>query len=442
LVNKTIKKGERGINYLKTIVDQYECFFHKNDQENDVGLDCFIEFTKNGDETGKIVAIQVKNGSSYNTEEICKFPIDGHERYWTKCVVPVYGVVMNEDDSKNIISACWVDIKTFLKENSEKNMIIYSKALCNKLTRDEFEKFFCEIILNGCPYVGEETLLNLLNSKINLDVEYAIKAIDFNIIRNPVLTRKLISIISSTSNRSVIHDILKCLINFPDNEIEKSNLLPMLNISHVLECIGEEDYSLLCPFFIKDINSISYILNNIISISNPERRFQLEEIVSEVIFKQYNRFYNEEKYWKNVLLVLSNGLIEAFFRLFSEVETSTNRITMITLLDNIANYITLNDLRDSKEDSLDYPRLKGLYRECCLYVHGNINAKYSLIEFYNELLNEEITSAQKRKMSNDIKFLASILTNISCYRYSITLNDVFFRGKNKLGFLIGRGILC
>lgn len=83
----------------------------------------------------------MKNGSSYNTEEICKFPIDGHERYWTKCVVPVYGVVMNEDDSKNIISACWVDIKTFLKENSEKNMIIYSKALCNKLTRDEFENF-------------------------------------------------------------------------------------------------------------------------------------------------------------------------------------------------------------------------------------------------------------------------------------------------------------
>lgn len=49
--------------------------FHKNDQENDVGLDCFIEFTKNGDETGKIVAIQVKNGSSYNTEEICKFQL-------------------------------------------------------------------------------------------------------------------------------------------------------------------------------------------------------------------------------------------------------------------------------------------------------------------------------------------------------------------------------
>ncbi|XTT65552.1 hypothetical protein ACJK4F_12745 [Enterococcus faecalis] len=58
------------------------------------------------------------------------------------------------------------------------------------------------------------------------------------------------------------------------------------------------------------------------------------------------------------------------------------------------------------------------------------------------MLNEEITSAQKRKMSNDIKFLASILTNISCYRYSITLNDVFFRGKNKLGYLIGEfGVL-
>ncbi len=58
--------------------------------------------------------------------------------------------------------------------------------------------------------------------------------------------------------------------------------------------------------------------------------------------------------------------------------------------------------------------------------------KYSLIEFYNELLNEEITSAQKRKMSNDIKFLASILTNISCYRYSITLNDVFLEVRINL----------
>ncbi|WP_236671950.1 DUF4365 domain-containing protein [Enterococcus sp. BWB1-3] len=340
MVNKTIKKGERGINYLKTIVDQYECFFHKIDQENDVGLDGFIEFTKNGDETGKIVAIQVKNGSSYNTAETCKFPIDGHERYWSKCVVPVYGIVMNEDDNKDISSAYWVDIKSYLKENSEKNMIIYPKALCNKLTRGEFENFFCEIILNGCPCVDEETLLSLLNSKINLDVEYAIKAIDFHNIRNPVLTRKLILIISSTSNRSVIHDILNCLISFSDNEIEKNNLLPMLNISHVLEYVGEEDYSLLCPFFIKDINSISYILNNIISVSNLEHRFQLEEIMGDVICKQHNRFYNEENYWKNVLLVLSNGLaVEACMltisTLFSNPDSSISKSTSSKLRNEV-----------------------------------------------------------------------------------------------------------
>lgn len=187
-------------------------------------------------------------------------------------------------------------------------MIIYPKALYNKLIRDEFEKIFYEIILNGCPCVDEETLLSILNSKISLNVEYAVKAIDFHNIRNPVLTRKLISIISSTSNRPVIRNILNCLINFSGNEIEKNNLLPIVNIYHVLEYKREIDYNLLCLIFIKDINSISYILNNIISISNLERSFQLEEIISEVIFKQHSRFYNEDNYWKNILLVLSNGL--------------------------------------------------------------------------------------------------------------------------------------
>ncbi|WP_271006878.1 DUF4365 domain-containing protein [Listeria seeligeri] len=105
------------MNYLKTIINQYECFFHKIDYENDVGLDGFIEFSKYGDETGKIVAILVENGSSYSMAETCEFRIDGHERYWSKHLVPVYGKVMNEDDNKDISSTYWVDIKSYLKEN-------------------------------------------------------------------------------------------------------------------------------------------------------------------------------------------------------------------------------------------------------------------------------------------------------------------------------------
>lgn len=49
--------------------------------------------------------------------ETCEFLIDGHERYWSKRVVPVYGKVMNEDDNKDISSTYWVDIKSYLKEN-------------------------------------------------------------------------------------------------------------------------------------------------------------------------------------------------------------------------------------------------------------------------------------------------------------------------------------
>lgn len=35
--------------------------------------------------------------------------------------------------------------------------------------------------------------------------------------------------------------------------------------------------------FYQNVNSISYILNNVISISNPEYRIQLDEIISIVI---------------------------------------------------------------------------------------------------------------------------------------------------------------
>lgn len=121
---------------------------------------------------------------------------------------------MNENEIKDIISANWVDINLFLKENSENNMINYPKRLCNKLIRNEFENFVCGIVLNGFPCIDEKSLLSLLNSEFNLDVEYAIKTTDFHIIRNPVLARKLISIISFPSNRSVSHDILNYLIFF------------------------------------------------------------------------------------------------------------------------------------------------------------------------------------------------------------------------------------
>lgn len=193
--------------------------------------------------------------------------------------------------------------------------------------------------------------------------------------------------------------------------------------------LSTEDEDLF-RFISKKIIFLKEIKSNIV---NTTMIYYIDQLISDLMYLIASYYQGKVRYfYLNV-----RSVIEAFARLFSEVETGTNRITMTNLLDNVLNYININDLRNNKEKSLDYDRLKGLYRESCLYVHGNVNANYSLIEYYNDLLSEEITIAQKRKMGNDIKFLLSILIDISCYRYATTLNNVFFKGKPKLVYLIG-----
>lgn len=169
-----------------------------------------------------------------------------------------------------------------------------------------------------------------------------------------------------------------------------------------------------------------------ISIGSNEMVFYIDQMISDLLYLIDSYFKNEIRY----IYLNIRSLIEAYARLFSLVDPKTNRITMTNLLDNINSYISINSLKDNKGNVLDYPRLKGLYSECCLYVHGSINANYSLADYYKELF-EVVTIRQKRKISNDIKFLVNLLITISCYRFSSILNDFFFRGKKKMSYLIG-----
>lgn len=179
--------------------------------------------------------------------------------------------------------------------------------------------------------------------------------------------------------------------------------------------------------FLKDIKSVIPEIDDSVS-------FYINQIISDLI-------YLIESYQKNELrytYLNMRSLIEGFARLFSLVESGTNKVSMTLLLENINEYINLNDLVDSNGKKLEYSRLKSLYKECCLYVHGNIKANFSLLEYYKEIQNKSITLQQKRKLNSDIKFLINVLITIACYRFSSPLNDIFFRGKLKLEFLIGK----
>lgn len=82
--NKKVGIGKQSVNFLRTITDENECYFHEIVQENDVGIDAFIEFTKNGENDGRCIAVQIKAGNSFfNADKtMCKIPIGTHYNYW------------------------------------------------------------------------------------------------------------------------------------------------------------------------------------------------------------------------------------------------------------------------------------------------------------------------------------------------------------------------
>ncbi|WP_430514922.1 hypothetical protein [Lactococcus lactis] len=131
------------------------------------------------------------------------------------------------------------------------------------------------------------------------------------------------------------------------------------------------------------------------------------------------------------------SVIEAFARLFNEVEYGTNRVTMTVLLENINKYIMVNSLKDKHGEIIDYSRLKSLYSESCLFVHGDSSNNNSLSEYYQSVLSPKIVKKEKNKICRTIIFLIDTLITISSYRFSNKINDYFVRKKDLLKLLVG-----
>ena len=110
---------------------------------------------------------------------------------------------------------------------------------------------------------------------------------------------------------------------------------------------------------------------------------------------------------------------------------------MTVLLENINEYIMVNNLKDKSGKIIDYSRLKSLYSESCLFVHGDSSNKESLSEHYQSVLEPKIVKKEKNKISRTIIFLLDTLIIISSYRFSNKINDYFVRKKDLLKFLVG-----
>src|ERR1700742_2201862 len=111
-INKIVERS--GVRYIQAVIENTNCIFQEILQGNDQGNDCFIEFISDNVATSFCVFGQIKSGKSYRDLTGYKMSVDKeHLEYWHKHLLPVAGIVYDEELNK----AFWVNISLYIKSN-------------------------------------------------------------------------------------------------------------------------------------------------------------------------------------------------------------------------------------------------------------------------------------------------------------------------------------
>jgi len=157
--NITAKKG---INFIKTIVEDAGCLFHKIEQENDLGIDAIIEFIDGELPAHKSIATQIKSGPSYynSSSKTCSIPVRSHYEYWLNYPLDVCGIVY----VPALKVAFWTNIKKHLEGNKEIKTITFKTDRSNLLTQESFKNIYIPNVLRKTPNLSLDEAISFFNS--------------------------------------------------------------------------------------------------------------------------------------------------------------------------------------------------------------------------------------------------------------------------------------
>ncbi|MDX7859099.1 DUF4365 domain-containing protein [Aeromonas caviae] len=149
LYKKTSVTAKKGINFIRSAVEDAGSLFHKIEGENDLGIDALIELIRDEVPLNHQIAVQIKSGASYynSAGEECLIPVEGHREYWLHHPLPFLGIVF----VPSLGRAHWIDIKTYLKENPGKAVIRYQTSEANRFDSSTFGRIFVQTILREIP---------------------------------------------------------------------------------------------------------------------------------------------------------------------------------------------------------------------------------------------------------------------------------------------------
>jgi Domain of unknown function (DUF4365) len=111
---RTKAKAKEGVLFLDKIVTEHGSVYRPVHEEDDVGIDGFIELVNAEIASGRLIAVQVKSGDSYLSDSADEFVVnvdEAHLKYWLEFMVPV--ILVCYSPSKKL--AAWMSIRDYVE---------------------------------------------------------------------------------------------------------------------------------------------------------------------------------------------------------------------------------------------------------------------------------------------------------------------------------------
>lgn len=147
-----------GVAYIRSVIEKANCVFLEVDRAGDYGHDAFVLIVDGEEVTAKQIALQIKSGSSYNAEGVCKFEATLPQlNFWAAHDLTTLGVVYDPI----LCAAWWIDLKdesAALKRDGGRT-IKFEKAQWNKFDLVSFTEILVPRLQGRIPRLSLEKAL-------------------------------------------------------------------------------------------------------------------------------------------------------------------------------------------------------------------------------------------------------------------------------------------
>jgi len=217
--NKIVERS--GIRYVQNVIENTNCIFQEISHINDQGNDCYIEFISDNVATSFCIFAQIKSGNSYKNTSGYKIPADKvHIEYWHNHLLPVVGIVYDEEQKK----AFWINISSYIKSNPQilnKNSHTIRIPIESEFSFEKFDDFKSHFIEYINEYKSFENFGRSQDqfSKIDSpDLCYeGLKSLFSNHRDKEAAWYYIISNFGKITEKGIHRNILGMLSNFADN---------------------------------------------------------------------------------------------------------------------------------------------------------------------------------------------------------------------------------